>query len=225
MKKYTILVLSLLLVFGMADARPRKKKTGQVKDQVYIDADFNFSMKLSEDWKYFVRNEGDNFRLSLVKKNYEVPPDYIDSPEYTMVPRLAVWVDTTSWTPFEFVDSVLSDSYSSSQKDELRKEFEILIYDYSTKGSTREHLIPRQKKPLNIDGKKAMSWVGKLGYRKEITKSASSQGGIRVSGDYGGYIVAIKKDNYICVMHMICEWNYFETNMAEVQAMIETFKW
>ncbi len=225
MKKYIVLLMSVLLIVPVIGARPKKKKTGSVKDLVYTDVKYDFTMKFNEDWKYSLRKAGDNFRFVLVKKNYAIPPAYSDVPEYTMIPRIALWIDTTSKSPFEFIDSLISPSFQSKQKKELRKECEILINNISERGDIREKLITRKKRALNINGKKAMSWVGKVGYRKEIVKSITDAAVITQPGDYGGYIVAIKNGKQICVIHMICEWNYFETNMAEIGQMISTIDW
>ncbi|MDF1545287.1 MAG: hypothetical protein P1R58_09315 [bacterium] len=225
MKKYIILLLSLLIIAPAVGARPRKKKTGVVEDLVYTDTKYDFTMKFNEDWKYSLRNAGDNFRFILVKKNYAIPPAYSEVPQYTMIPRIAVWIDTTSNTPFEFLDSLISPDFKSDQKNELRKEFEILINDISQKGDIREKLITRQKRAQNVNGKKAMAWVGKVGYRKEIVKSISDNAVITEPGDYGGYILAIKNGDNICVIHMICEWNYFDTNMSQLGEMINSIDW
>ena len=225
MKRLIIALLIVAVAVPCLQARRPRNKAGDVKDKVYTDKKFNFNMTLNDEWKYKIRKNDDNFRIVLVQKNYEIPPDYLDAPDYTMVPRLVLWVDETKQSVFTFMDSLLSESYSSDQKKELLREFDILNDNISEKGNIREKLITRKKKALEIAGSKALMWTGQMKYRKEVAESASSLGGKRVIGAYGGSMVGIKKDDNIYVFHLICEWNYFESNMAKAMEIINSINW
>ena len=98
----------------------------------------------------------------------------------------------------------------------LRKEFEILY---------EPDLIPRGEKLVTIGGEKAKLWKGKAKYTKEVATSASSLGGKRVYGAYGGSIVGIKKGDTIILFHMMCEWQYFQAVLAEAMAFIDSLTW
>jgi hypothetical protein len=206
-------------------ARRPRDKAGEVKDDVYSDKEYNFKLTLNDKWKYKIKDNDDKFRLVLVQKNYEIPPDYLDAPDYTMVPRLVLWIDTTSMSAFAFMDSLLSETYSSEQKKELLREFDILNDNISEGGNSREKLVTRKKRALELGDNKALEWTGQMKYRKEVAESDSSIGGKRVIGAYGGSMVGIKEGDNIYVFHLICEWNYFESNMAKAMEIIESITW
>ncbi len=225
MRRLIITLIIIAIAVPCLQARRPRNKAGEVKDQVYTDKKYNFKVSLNDEWKYKIRKNDDNFRTVLVQKNYEIPPDYLDAPDYTMVPRLVLWVDTTSMSVFAFMDSLLSESYSSDQKKELFREFDILNDNISEGGNSREKLVTRKKRALNIGEYKALEWTGQMKYRKEVAESASSIGGKRVIGAYGGSMLGIKKDNNIYLFHLICEWNYFESNKAKAMEIINSITW
>lgn len=208
------------------NARPKKPKSGKVKDNVYTDSKYGFSINVLDGWKYKTQNAKSGFRLMLIKKTFETPFRYSSAPDYTMNPKITMWVGETNYTPFQFIDSLLSDSYKSDSKKELLKEFEILRDRISEGGNTREKLIAKQKKPIKFGkGIKAVSWTGKLNYRREIANSASSIGGTRVKGSYGGALIAVKKGKMIYMFHMISEIEYFKPNLAATMQVVKSLNW
>lgn len=225
MKKILIAIIITALSVSIVHARRKSDKAGSVKDNIYTDKKYDFKLTLNDAWKLKVKANKSNFRLVLVQKNYEVPGDYIETPDYTMVPRIVLWVDTSTNTVFSFMDSLLKRDYSSDQKKELFKEFEILMDEISEQGNIREKRTTRQKKALKIDGNKALLWTGQMRYRKEIALSASSLGGKRVTGAYGGAIIGIKKNGHLYLFHMICEWIYFQSNLQKAMEIITSIDW
>lgn len=226
MKRFIVFCLLFALAAPCINARKPKKKAGEVEGQVYRDETYNFELTLPENWKYRINKVKENFRMTLTQKNYEVPPDYLDAPDYTQVPRFVVYADTSTMAPLPFLDSLLSDSYSSDQKKEMLKEFEIL-HDY-TEG--RDEVVPRSRKPITVNDNKGVLWTAQGKYVKEVSLSSSSNAtdadyNKRVYGAYGGIIAAVRKDNQIVVFHLICEWAYFPTVFEEVMTIINTLKW
>lgn len=224
MKRLIIILAALLIAAPLTFARKPKSKSGNIENNVFTDKKHNFKITILDDWKYSIRKNKDVFRIVLTKKNYEIPPDYLNSPDYTMVPRITLWVGEETMSPFQFIDSLLSDSYKSDNKKEIEKEFDILHDNISEQGDIRQKLSTRKKKALEIGGKKAFLWTGQMIYRKDIAESASSIGGKRVNGKYGGAIVIIKEKNQIFAFHLICEWNYFETNLSQFMKVVTSFK-
>ena len=225
MRRLIITLLIMAVAVPCLQARRPRDKAGNVKNDVYTDKTYKFKLTLNDEWKYKIKKNDDNFRLVLVQKNYEIPPDYLDAPDYTMVPRLVLWVGKTTMSAFAFTDSLLSESYSSDQKKELFREFDILNDNISEGGNSREKLVTRKKRAFTLGEGKALEWTGQMKYRKEVAESASSIGGKRVIGAYGGSMVSIKRGDEIYVFHLICEWNYFESNMAKAMEIIETITW
>lgn len=224
MKRLLIILLALILATPLTFARKPRSKSGEVENLVFTDKKHNFQITLLEDWKYSLRKNDDVFRIVLTKKNYDIPADYLDAPDYTMVPRITLWVGEDNMSPFQFIDSLLSDSYKSDNKKQIEKEFDILHDNISEQGDIRNKLSTRKKKAMEIDGKKAFLWTGQMIYRKDIAASASSIGGKRVNGKYGGAIIVIKAKDQMFAFHLICEWNYFESNLAQLMKVVTSFK-
>ncbi len=223
MRKITIFFLILMICSPIVFARKPKDKAGKVVDRVFTDKKYNFQLTITDLWKYKVNKNKTNFRLVLTKAKYEIPSDYKDAPDYTMIPKINVYADTTSLSVPAFIDSLLSDSFKSKQKKEIYKEFEILSSSGGS-GMKKEKIRPRKSRTLEIDGKKGKSWSGQVQYRNEVATSASAAGGKRVYGAYGGTIVGIKKGNQIVLFHVICEWIYFENNTIDAMAVINSLK-
>jgi len=225
MKRALIIGVIAALLIPSVMARKPKVRAGKVADGIYTDKKYEFSMNIQENWKPNVKLNKSKFRLVLVQKNYEIPGDYLEAPDYTNVPRITLWVDTTSMSAFQFLDSLLSPGFKSNQKKELLREFDILNDRINEKGNVRETLITKKKKTTKIDGQKAVMWSGRLQYRKDVARSASSLGGKRVVGAYGGGIVAVKNGKNLFLFHVMCEYDYFNSNFAQAMNMIGSLDW
>jgi len=221
MKKLVIFILVGLMMAPMADARRKKPKAGEVDGDVYTDNRFGFQLTIHEEWKERVNKDEDRVRLTLTKKNYGIPTDFLNAPDYTKIPRITVFVDTTSLGAHDFIDSLMSETYESDQKNDIIKEFEILqrtdIYD--------GEVVPRGRSRLEVDGESGLMWKGQVKYKQIVQTSASSVGGKLVRSSYGGAIGAVKHGDNIYLFHVMCEWPYVATVLAEVEMTIRSVKW
>jgi hypothetical protein len=224
MTRFISLLLALLIALPVLAAK-KKERTGTVTDMVYTDSEYDFSFTLTDNWSYKLRKAGDNFRLVLLQKNYAIPSDYQDAPDYTQVPRVTVWADTTSLDVVTFVDSLVSETFKSEQKKEIFKEFDIFNSGSSGSGGYRETPVPRKRTPMTISGERAILWNAQMKYRQDVTLSAASQSGKTVNGAYGGSIIGLRKGNQIVLFHLICEWSYFVPVQEELTAIVNTFTW
>jgi hypothetical protein len=221
MKKLIVFGLVLAVLASAAFARRPQEKAGSVEGLTYTDDQYGFKLTLSDKWKFKINTDKDNFRLVLTQKNYQIPPDYLDAPDYTQVPRLVVFADTSSMAVMPFLDSLLSESFSSKQKKDLLKELEIL----NDQMEGREAVSVRQKKAVSINENRAVVWSAQGKYTKEVSLSTSDTGGgKRVQGAFGGAIVVVKKDNTIVVFHMMCEWVPFPAVFEEAMGMINSLQ-
>ena len=223
MRKSLLFLMLVLLAVPSIFAGRKKEKAGDISDYVYTDKKFNFSLKLNEEWKPKIQKNDEDFRLSLTQVNYGIPPEYVQTPDYTKIPRMVVFVVESDLPAKLFVDSLVSDTYKSDAKKELMKEFEILNMTSST-GFKPEKLLTRQKKSLDIGEEDGAYWTGQVKYTNEVATSASSIGGKRVKGGYGGGIAAVKKGKNMIVFHVISEWNYFEPVFDEALKIITSLK-
>jgi hypothetical protein len=223
MKKVVISFLTIMAAVSGAHAGRQKDLSGTVENNVFTDKKYNYTLTLNENWKYTLQKNEENFRLLLIQRNYEIPAGYVNAPDYTQIPRIVLWSDTTSLHPFAFLDSLVSDGWRSPQKKELLKEFEI-INVVPAAGTSREAAIPRGRKPVDVGGEQGVLWQAKSKYVKEIELSAGAQAGTRVNGAYGGAIVAVKHDNRIFVFHLMTEWDFFEPILQQALGIIGTMK-
>lgn len=223
MKKVIIACLILAIVVTSANAGRRREMSGSVEKNVFTDKNYNFSLTLNDEWKYSLQKNEDNFRLLLTQRNYEIPPDYISAPDYTYIPRIILWTDTSSMHPYAFLDSLVSKTWNTDQKKEILKEFEILN-PIPISGGQRDEAVPRGRKPVEIGGEQAVLWQAKAKYIKEVATSASDLAGTRVYGSYGGAIVVAKHGNRMFVFHIMSEWDFFEAILQHAFKIIGTMK-
>jgi len=224
MRNTLIICLICLLGIGSVQARKKRDKSGEINAGVFTDKEYGYSLTLIDGWSPSPKKNKLNFRLSLTQKNFEVPSDFSSAPDYTQVPRIVVWVDTTSYSPRTFVDSLVSESFQSEQKDDILKEFEILGAMGET-GTRREKTVPRKKKAVTIAGEIGYMWTAKSQYTKEVATSATSLGGKKIQGAFGGAIIAAKKDDIIIVFHLMTEWDYFDTLLDETLTFVNSLAW
>lgn len=225
MKKLILACLVLALFVPSLQARKKKEEAGKVKDLVYTDKKYDFSFSINKGWKSAVQLDKENFRIVLTQRSYETPHDYLNAPEYTKVPRIVVYADTSSISTLVFLDSLVSGTYSSDQKKEILKEFEIIDEQAVEEGTERDKTVTRKRRTVTIGEQAAALWEGKANYRKYVSTSVSAIGGKRVYGAYGGGIVVAKKDNTIVLFHVISEWDYFANIMQDALTMITTLNW
>lgn len=226
MKRLMIITLVILMCVPSVFARRKKIKAGTIDNKVYIDNDYGFKMPLLDDWSTKVGAQKDHFRLYLIQKNYEVPADYQDAEDYTQIPRIVVWVDTTTLGAAAFIDSLVSNTFKSDQKKEVFKEFELLNDASAGSGTYRDPVVQKGRKTIKIDGAKGLRYSGRATYMKEVALSASSTGsGKRVRGAYGGSVIALKQGNIIVVFHMMCEWNYYKGIDKMMMDMVNALEW
>ncbi len=218
-----IVILTVFLALGLSTAWAGRVKdlAGTVENNIYNDKKYNFSLTLNSDWKYTLQKNEDNFRLLLTQRNYDIPPGYISAPDYTQIPRIVLWTDTSSLSALAFLDSLVSNSWRSEQKKELLKEFEILS-SVPASGTQREQAVPRGRKPVDVGGQQGLLWQAKSKYVKEIETSAGALAGTRVTGAYGGAIVAVKQGERVFVFHLMTEWDFFDAILGQALKIIGT---
>lgn len=216
MKRFALLVLLAMLAVPTAEAGRKSKKAGKLKDAVFIDERYGFELTVHENWKAKVQKDDDDFRLVLTQKSYGIPPDYQRVPDYTKVPKLIVYASKSEMGPFPFLDSLMSESYESSRKKDILREFEFL---------QESDIVPMGRRRAEVGGESGVLWKGKSKYVKDIQESAGSVSGKRVYGAYGGAIIVTRKDETIVLFHVMAEWQFFESVMSEVMTMIASFEW
>jgi hypothetical protein len=205
---------AVLLAVPAAEAKRKSKKAGEITGDLYQDNTYHFQVKIHDNWKPKIGKENDKVRLVLTQRNYGIPQDYLNAPDYTQIPQLIIYVDTSSLGAQAFIDSLTSLDYKSDQKGDILKEFEIL---------NEPDQVPMQRTRLEIAGEPALMWKVQAKYMKEIQASASSNTGTRVRRSYGGAVTAVRIGSNIVLFYCAVEWEFFESVMTEVVPMLESF--
>lgn len=213
MKRMVLIALTVVLAFSLADARRKKEYAGVVKDQVYQDGKYDFQIKINDNWKYNVGDVEASTRLILIQKKYGIPTDYADAADYTYIPKLVVWADTSNLGAPAFMDSLLNSNYKSKQKKVIMAEFDIL---------SQSDLIPKGRIMRTMSGETAVVWDGEAKYAKDIATSTSSDAVIHVNRKYHGMIVAMKHAGVMYLFHTMCEDEFREAVAAEVTQMLNS---
>ena len=200
MKKILMAVFIAIFVFSICGAK-KKDLAGDVENAVYTDNTHNFSLAMPDAWNYSLKKSMGEVRLILTKKQYDTPIQFQQAANYTTAPRITVYVDTTSLTADQFVDSLLSDKYKSKQKNRLISEFKILNGPFQLK----------KRSKMEAGEISGVRIAGQQRYTVEVQRSGSeSDRGDLVTDFYGGSIFFAKEGSNIVIMHMICEWRYFD---------------
>lgn len=200
--KRLIIVLGLVLLFvGGSDAR-KKDLAGQVDNSVYTDDDYGFALAIPAAWDYSIKKAKSPVRLVLVKKQYDIPLHFQHAPNYTTIPKITVYVDTSSLTPDQFADSMLSEGFKSKQKNNIFQEFKNMFGNFQLKKRSR----------MNAGEIPGVRISTQLRYTLEVQRAGSESDRADVVSDfYGGSIFFAKKDKYIIMLNLVCEWRYFDS--------------
>ena len=215
MKRAIILCLTLLLMVPTLYAGRKKAKAGDIEGDVYKDNVYGFQMKIDDNWKAKVNDEKDKLRVVLTQKNYDIPPKYKDAPDYTKIPRLVIYVTKAPMAATVFIDSLTSTTYKSDVKSDVLSQIEFL---------NEPDIVPKGKSRMEVGGEKGIFWQGQSKYMKEVQASASSSRGERVYGNYGGAVYAFDHDGHLIVIGLMAEWEFYETVLAQVDAMVKSIK-
>jgi len=215
MKKVMILLLMVVFAVGIADARKRKSKAGEISDSVYTDNKYNFSLVISDKWDTSIKKDDSKVRLILIKKQYDIPNEYRHAPTYTQVPKVIVYVDTSSLPTPVFVDSLISDKFKSGQKNEMLQEFKLLFGDF----------VPEKRSKMSVGDVEGIKVSGERRYTLNVQRQGiDGDRADLVTNYYGGSLFFIKKENTLIIFHFICEKVYFTAEDADFTKLIESFK-
>lgn len=212
MKRLLIIFLTLIMAFNIAGARKSKKRAGEITDGIYTDLKYDFTMAAPDGWKSSIKKPDSDVRLVLSKKVYEIPIDYQSQPTYTKVPKITVFIDTTSMPVEWFVDSILSDKYKSDQKKKIMEECEIL----SISERYVEEFRKMKHSKMTIGDINGIILTGERRYRINIPDP--------VTNFYGGVMFFAKKGGNIFIFHFICEKIYFEELYKDFTDIVNTLQ-
>jgi hypothetical protein len=214
MKKILMTIVMLALLVNFADAR-KKDVAGNVENGVYLDEKYNYSIGVPDGWNYSIRKNDSKLRMTMTKKQYDIPIHFQNAPNYTTAPKISIYVDTTSLTVDQFIDSLTSDKFKSKQKGAMLPEMKILNGPFQQK----------KRAKMIIGDLSGVKIAGQQKYTVQVQRSGSQSDQADVCSDFfGGSIFFLKEGNLIIAIHMICEWRYFDVNENDFQEILNTLK-
>jgi hypothetical protein len=214
MKKILMTIVTIALLVNFADAR-KKDMAGNVENGVYLDGKYNFSINVPDAWNSSIRKDESKLRVTMTKKQFDIPIHFQNAPNYTTAPKVSIFVDTTSMPIDQFIDSLLSDKYKSKQKNAMLAEMKIINGPFQLK--KRAKMLVGELAGIKIAGQQK--------YTVEVQRSGSdSDQGDVCSDFFGGSVFFVKNGNVIIIIHMICEWRYFDANEKDFIELLNSFK-
>ncbi len=208
--------IAVLALFCLLIAVPvQAKKSGEIKNDVYTDSDFGFSIMIPEGWSAKVGNAKVPLKLTLTQKSYPVPQEFQGGSkrDYAQIPIMSVLADTTAMDPHGYIEYLRSGDRDDPRIKYFLRYLDIIggIHDVET----------HQK--LTINDHPASLLNAKEAYVKQVAELGSDV--VDEVNDYhGGSVFAIKNGNTIVVLHLICERDFHKPNLEVLQAMVNSMK-
>ncbi|SYZ73209.1 exported hypothetical protein [Candidatus Zixiibacteriota bacterium] len=214
MKRFLIALFLVALIFDLASAR-KKDLAGSVENATYVDDTYNVSMAIPDGWDCSVKKSKSPVRMILIKKQYDVPIQFQNAPNFTTIPKVVLYIDTTSLTVDQFVDSLLSDQYKSKQKNEVLSQFKSLYGNTLVKRRTKQSIgdITGVRIATQLRYTVEVPWAGSQSDRADV-----------VTDFYGGSTFFAKDGNNIIMLQLVCEWRYFDVLEQDFVKMLDGLK-
>ncbi|MFH2035918.1 MAG: hypothetical protein ABIJ45_05905 [Candidatus Zixiibacteriota bacterium] len=231
MSKYLICILLLIVGFTAIEAKkPKKKeKSGELKENRFIDKQFKFEVEIPDGFKPELKDDEGCYRLSLIPQNHKIPDYLYSTPELALIPVIDIYVTEMNIDPVFYLDSLLSDDHQSAFKKNIMQDFVS-----SDEKFTFEWLRTMQKKPMLINGSKAIHWIGKISYkdgrfvnlasaRQQL--STSTVGEAKRQIDFGAILIVIQNNNMLLFLRTKCEKQFTNEISEEVEKIANSIKW
>jgi hypothetical protein len=199
--------------------RKKKKKvyTGTYENSVFTDKKYGFQLVISDDWNMKMMQKGNNIRFVAEKKEYSIPPAFIENEYLTTSPMVKVYADTSSLPVRNFLDSLISKSFSSEQKKEIFNSLKIF------ESKTKRPLISNLRLKSGIKGRRAKILRR---YKLDVPRGVGELSDV-ITDNVQGDLTLFKTpdDKYIIIVSGICESLYYRgVNDKYFQEIIESFK-
>ena len=214
----TLLALALFPPGENSDAQAKRKRkakdiAGVIKDRTYTDNHLGFSITFLDGWKTKVKRKDKKLRVVASKSDYFIPKAFRDNTFHTTIPKIKVYVDTTSLDVRAFIDSLKSPKFKSGQKQDISLEFKALS------GKFTRPRITRIKSDSGIKGRRMKTT---LKYKLEVQKSGRRDADL-VSDFLQADIVFFKNEDKIYIISCVCESQFYEVNRPLFQQIAKSF--
>ena len=225
-----IRVLSAALIVGVflfsmvsPSAADKSTEVGYIKDGIYHDARFGFSLKIPVEWREAkLRKEPTPERLLLVQKKPKVPLRLQNSPESAVRPSVMIFADSTAMSPQAFLAFLRADTGKTEFKSRILSKS--ILMD---QGTPSEIQI-MQKTTAKILGQEAVNVRARLEYtvRVESSREAAEDPRksvmIQVNDFRAGYIYIVPFSGWLMYIEQACENQFLESLQPDFDTMINS---
>jgi hypothetical protein len=212
----TLIVVAFLSATTSLSAGDKSPEVGYIKDGIYHDARFGYSIKIPVEWREAkLRKELTPERLLLVQKKPKVPLRLQNSPELAARPTVMIFADSTAMSPQEFFAFLRADTGKTEFKNRILSKSVLLDQ------GTASVIQILQKTTAKILGQEAI----KLGARLEYTvrvESPTTSAMVQVNGFRVGYIYIVPFSGWLMYIEVACENEYLESLQPDFDAMINS---
>lgn len=195
MKRVICLASVCLFLITVIAAPVLAKKAGEIKEDVYTDGLYKFSVKVPAGWASTVKDEKSPLRMVLTHKSYAVPQQFQGNPDYAQIPTITVLVDTTSLTVDQFIDSLLDGKFKSKQKSFFLKNMQLIAKPHDV----------LKRSPITVGDAKGIAMEVRQAYTVEVAQSGSDMADV-VQDYKSGQIYLTVRNGHVYVIHGICEY-------------------
>jgi hypothetical protein len=211
-------LIALALILSVANPSIAKKdKTGEVEENVYVDAKFDFQITGLTNWKVKTQKEPSCLRLSMTQKNRKISRTPGATAQTTAVPTILVLADTTSLSLAEVETCLFYGCENLKSKDDYMMKLD-LIPNSERLGAgdvmidslpARMHTLEQKYKKTVEDPRERMSPLGSTVIIEEFL---------------AGHVILFKRENNIYIVQFSCEREFFAPTNEEFQKIIQSWK-
>ncbi len=213
MKKNVWLTWAFLFIVLVVVSPVAAKKAGEIKDNVYLDGNYKFSLNVPAGWSPTIKDEKSPVRLVMMQSSYPVPTQFQDRRDYAQIPTMTVLYDTTSLTAEQFVDTLLDNKSKSKQRAFFVKNMPLI--------SKTHDILKRSTGTLG--NAKTVTLEVRQKYALEVAQAGSDMAD--VINDYkAGTIFVAVKDGKVFVFHSIAEYQLISSYQTIFGGTIASIK-
>ena len=218
MRRMMVGLISLALILLVTSpCFAKKKKTGEVKKNVYTDAKFGFQITALPNWKAKTQKEPSLLRVLMTQKNYKVSRTPGASRYTTAIPTILVLTDTTSLSLAEVESCLFHKGKKLKNKDDYMIKLDLIPNsEYLGIGNVMIDSLPARMYTLQQKYKKTV---------EDIRERTSPMGSTVIIEDFlAGHVILFKKENNIYMVQFSCEREFFAPTNEEFQKIIKSWK-
>jgi hypothetical protein len=216
-------VLSATLIVGVflfsmvsLSAADKSAEVGYIKDGIYHDARFGFSIKIPVDWREAkLRKDPTPERLLLVQKKPKVPLQLQKSPESAVKPSVMIFADSTTIAPQVLFAFLRADTGKTELKSRILSKSVLLDQ------GTPSVIQIMEKTTVKILGQEAIKLRARLEYTVRV-ESPNSSAMIQVNGFRAGYVYIVPFSGWLMYIEQACENEFLQSLQPDFDSMINS---